>query len=104
MTRSLIGASRALFLGLVLSTVGAFGCSAAEDLDQETDCNDICTRHSDCFDRDYDVSGCQKRCVDRANADEGVAEDVEACDSCLDRTSCEESKLECVDTCSSVIP
>lgn len=82
----------------------ALGCSSAGAIDQETDCNDVCSRHAECFDRDYDVTGCQKRCVDRANADESVATDVEECDVCLDRTSCVESETECKDTCSSIVP
>jgi hypothetical protein len=76
--------------GMLCLSLGGFGCSAAEAVDQETDCQDICSRYADCFDRDYDVSGCQKRCVDRANKNEDVAADIEQCDSCLDRSACSE--------------
>ena len=94
---------RALLLALLVFSA-PIACSSAGVLDQEADCNDICSRHAECFNRDYDVTGCQKRCVDRAEDSESVAEDVENCDICLDGTSCVESEADCKDACSSIIP
>ena len=53
-----------LTVGL-LGIVGA-GCSSEdnpiEKVDEALDCNDICDKYKQCFDKDYDVDKCQSNC------------------------------------------
>ena len=87
----------------LLFIVGAGACSdAVEDVDQFTDCMDICNRYADCIDSDYDVDKCEDRCEDKDfNNDNNI---VDKCENCLDDKSCTNSVFACTTECASIVP
>jgi hypothetical protein len=100
----------------MLRTIGAFlliglgagfatsGCGeAADEVDNTVDCAQICHRYSDCFDSNYDVSGCTDECEDNADIDQTFENKKESCDSCIDDKACSES-FPCATQCSGIVP
>ena len=86
-----------LFLALAISGV------ACSDVEEAYDCAHICSRYSDCFDGDYDVSACASSCEDNADDDQDYADRASACESCIDDRSCSES-FACADECIGIVP
>jgi hypothetical protein len=98
-------ARKALALAvLALTCAAAFGgCSdAADDIDQYSDCIDICGRFQDCFDEDYDTDSCADRCEDMEHRN-GTS-NVDECEECLDDQSCSGAVFNCTADCVSVVP
>lgn len=96
---------RNLCMALLLSTasVVGFSCSdAADDIDQYTDCIDICGRYQDCITTDYDTDACADRCeaMDHRNG----STRVDTCENCLDDRSCVGSAFACTAECVGIIP
>ena len=88
---------------LVLMALCAASCSdAADDIDQFSDCIEICGRYQECFDEDYDTDACADRCeaMDRRNDQT----EIDQCDNCLDDRSCAESVFPCALECSDIVP
>lgn len=77
-----------------------FGC---DKLDRALDCADICSRYADCYNVDYDVGACERRCRDRANTDRYFSDQADACETCLDDRSCAGSDV-CADDCAIIVP
>lgn len=91
---------KALGLSFAIALL-AVGCNPVEEIEEEVDCNDLCTRYRDCFDSSYDVGACNSRCGELVDgADPAAAND---CDSCLDMNACTES-FGCADDCYGLIP
>lgn len=91
-------------LGCALLVCGFAGCGAADEVESQVDCLDICQRYSDCFDSDYDVSECQSECEGKVDEDESFLEDVSGCDNCIDDRSCSEGAFACTDDCAGIVP
>ena len=66
--------------------LGLAGCGAEDVVTTAPTCNDVCNRYQECFDEDYDVTGCTQDCADAAIDDEAYQDRVESCEDCLDRT------------------
>jgi hypothetical protein len=75
---------------------------AADDIDQYTDCIDICGRFQDCFDEDYDEDSCADRCEDMDHRNGST--DVDRCENCLDDRSCTSSTFSCAADCGGIVP
>jgi hypothetical protein len=85
------------------SVAGAAGCDdAADDIDQYTDCIDICGRYAECFDDDYDTDSCADRCEDMDHRND--SSDVDRCENCLDEPSCVGAVFECSAECVGIVP
>ncbi len=89
-------ASAALALGLFAS-----GCGS---IDAAIDCQGICDRYKECFDKNYDVSACASRCRSNANADTTYKAKADSCKACIDGASCTGAIFSCSSNCSSVVP
>jgi hypothetical protein len=88
---------------LALGSVAAAGCSdAADDIDQYTDCIDICGRYADCIEEDYDTDSCADRCEDMEHRNGST--DVDRCEDCLDDRSCVDSVFACGAECAGIVP
>lgn len=79
-------------------------CNADEEIENEIDCQAICQRYSDCFDGDYDVSGCQDRCENDVDSGELTFNEVDACSDCIDDRSCASGTLSCATECVGIVP
>jgi hypothetical protein len=86
------------FVAIVLG--GAAGCS---EVDEAFDCQQICSRYSDCFDANYDVAACRNRCESNADNEAGFADKADACETCLDDRSCSGS-FACTSECIGIVP
>jgi len=92
-----------LSLSLLIAGVLCASCSdAADDIDQFSDCIDICGRYQECFDEDYDTDTCSDRCEDMEHRN--GATDVDRCENCLDDRSCVSSVFECGSECVDIVP
>jgi len=91
----------ASFLVLLGSALGS-GC--ADEIDRVTDCQDICSRYSDCFDDSYDVGACRTRCADNARDSENFDQRVDQCENCFDDRSCAGTLFGCAVECTTVVP
>lgn len=87
-----------------LSAVSVVGCSAAEDVKDEVDCRQVCSRYSDCFDSEFDVSACQDKCEDNADTSEARRNKLRACDDCIDDKSCTSATFNCATECAGIVP
>lgn len=76
------------------------GCS---DVVEAYDCNAICSRYSECFDKDYDVSACTSNCRDKADESQDYADKASACESCIDDKSCS-GAFGCASECLGIVP
>ena len=98
------------FISLILSiafvsvlAIGGTACSdTVENVDQFTDCMDICNRYADCIDSDYDVDKCEDRCTDKDYKNDNNR--VDSCENCLDDKSCTNSVFACGVECSPIVP
>ena len=92
---------------LLLASALAFALGAGcgdNEVDRLIDCQQICSRYSDCFDSDYDVGECRSSCEDEADADADFEDRVDACENCLDGASCTEGTASCIDECAGIVP
>jgi hypothetical protein len=91
---------KALGFSFVLALF-AVACNPVEEIEEEVDCNDLCTRYRDCYDTTYNVDACNDRCGELVDGGDPAA--ANSCDACLDSNSCAGS-FECVDECYGLIP
>jgi len=82
----------------------AFGCDAADEIEAEIDCNSVCSRYSDCFNEDYDISECQDRCEDSIDRGDLAQSDLDECENCIDDRSCTDATFSCATECLSIVP
>jgi hypothetical protein len=96
---------RSLFLGtLALCGVGFFGIASCDSVDAAFDCQSVCQRYHDCFDKDYDVGACRSSCRDRAANDSTVRAKADACEACIDDMSCTSAVFNCTQDCAAIVP
>jgi hypothetical protein len=90
-------------LVLVTGTIAWLTAAGCESVENTISCADVCNRYQECFDDDYDVSGCTDRCEDEASADEEKEAKLEACDECIEDRSCASAVFSCTTECAGVI-
>jgi len=95
---------KSLFIVWLLSTATAFGFLGCDSVDRKFDCTQICQRYSDCFDSEYDVSGCVDRCEQNAEDSKDFDRKADDCENCLDDRSCAGSTFSCADECVGIVP
>jgi hypothetical protein len=89
--------------GIVLC-LSAFGCSAADKVQNKISCSDVCNRYKDCFNKDYDVDACTSRCETNANNSEDKDRTLDMCNTCIGDRSCASSVFNCADDCGGIVP
>lgn len=88
-----------------LTAVSVVGCSdTVDEVKDEVDCGQICSRYSDCFDSDYDVSACQDKCENNADDSQARRDKLRACDDCIDDKSCTDATFNCATECAGIVP
>lgn len=94
---------RVLLLCLAIASFATMSCDDAEDeIDQFSDCIDICGRYQDCFDESYDTDACADRCEDMDNTNDRT--EIDQCENCMDDRSCAEAVFPCSLECRDVVP
>lgn len=91
-------------LAVVSAALISGGCALAQKADSAIDCGAICDRYSSCFDKDYDVSACAKRCRDSASADRDFRRKADVCNACIAGRACGSATFSCGTQCASVVP
>jgi hypothetical protein len=74
-----------------------------EQLDEASDCKDICDRYKDCFDKGYDTDKCVDRCETRADESDHRDQE-ETCSNCIDDQSCGGAAFNCATECLGIVP
>jgi hypothetical protein len=96
----------------VCLTVGLLGLASASCSDknnpivqanQALDCNSICDRYKDCFDKNYDTDKCQSDCDSRADEPDHKGQE-EKCSNCISKASCTGAVFSCTPDCAGIVP
>jgi hypothetical protein len=96
-------AALSMFCVLTLAALG--GCSdTVDEITNKIDCHSVCKRYADCFNSDYDVSGCSDRCENSADSDDDRQRKLRTCDDCIDDRSCTAATFACADDCIGIVP
>jgi hypothetical protein len=98
---------RSLFIGTVAVFgigAGIFGLSSCDTVDAAFDCQSVCERYRDCFDKDYDVGACRSSCRTESANDSTVRSKADACEACIDDMSCSGAVFNCGQTCGAIVP
>ncbi len=82
----------------------ALSCSAKDEADRLTDCQQICDKYASCYDKSYDVSACRSHCDDSAKNDKDFDNKVDNCENCLDGKSCTDATFSCATECVGIVP
>jgi hypothetical protein len=92
---------------LALGVFGTFSCSEDNDpieqIDEASDCNDICDKYQECFDKSYDTDKCQSNCESRAD-DPDHRDQEDKCSDCIDNASCTGAVFSCTTDCLGIVP
>ncbi len=91
-------------LAVVSAALMLGGCAVTQKVDSAIDCGAICNRYSSCFDKDYDVSACAKRCRDSASEDRDFRRKADVCNACIADRACGSATFSCGTQCASVVP
>ncbi|HKP57138.1 MAG TPA: hypothetical protein VJV78_10470 [Polyangiales bacterium] len=83
--------------------IGLISSVSCEDVDETLDCNSICHRYADCFDKSYDTDKCADRCETRAE-DPDSHDQEERCSDCIDGASCGGAAFSCAPDCLGIVP
>ena len=67
------------------------------------DCNAICDKYKECWNKDYDESRCRTNCRDKANSDNTFEAKVDMCAACVEDKSCA-GTFGCVTECAPIVP
>lgn len=97
-------ASGPLPLVFVACLAASFGCSAADSIDNSSDCTHICDRYRECFNQTYDVAACHSRCQARGTSNADDRRVIDTCSACINGLSCTGAAFNCGTQCSSVVP
>ena len=94
-----------LGLAYTLALFTAFASMpACDSVEHAYDCNKICNRYKDCFDKDYDSGTCQTKCRNHASDDNDYGNHAESCQSCIEDKSCAGAAFGCATECSGIVP
>ena len=86
---------------LLSATLLAPGCGSA---DAAFDCQAVCSRYADCYDADYNVSGCRDRCRTASKNDPDIRNKADQCEACIGGMSCISATFSCATTCGAIVP
>jgi hypothetical protein len=89
---------------LCFGLAAVIGCSAADEVKDEIDCQQVCKRYSECFNSDYDVDACQDKCENNAGSDDDKRAKLRSCDDCIDDKSCTDATFNCATECAGIVP
>lgn len=90
---------------LFLLVLPSLACSeAADEIESQIECPQICKKYSECFDKDYDVDECSSDCKREFDKDPDYINKIDACHSCIEDKSCSESTFSCADECVGIVP
>jgi hypothetical protein len=73
-------------------------------IENKITCHDVCQRYSDCYDKNYDVSGCTDRCTNDSTAEQEKDDKLKTCDDCIGDKSCVSATFNCATECSPFVP
>jgi hypothetical protein len=93
-----------IVLALVFSASAIAGCSSVDAVTDTIDCRQVCSRYADCFNKDYDVDGCEDKCKNNADTDAQRQSKLRACDDCIGDKSCTSATFNCADECAGTVP
>jgi hypothetical protein len=93
---------RMYLLCLFAASCVTLSCDSEDEIDQFSDCIDICGRYQDCFDESYDTDSCADRCEDMDHTNERT--EIDQCENCLDDRSCAEAVFPCAQECTNIVP
>ena len=97
---------RAMFVTMVLGLVVFVGLSTSNGCgkaDEIFDCQSVCSRYHDCFDKNYDVGHCRDQCRTRSENDPSVRAAADKCEACMDDKSCLSAAFNCTVDCGTII-
>ena len=93
------------FLGVVfMAGLGLGMISSCDEADELVDCQNICSRYKTCLaDDKFDVSDCRSKCEEKADKEQGFAEQADKCEACVDDRSCSNATWNCTNECAAII-
>lgn len=92
---------KTLLAAALFVLVTSMGCGP---IDAAADCQSICSKYADCFDRDYDVSACAARCRSNSSSDAAYRRRANECDACIHERACASATFSCGLECASIVP
>jgi hypothetical protein len=90
-------------LPFTFATCFVIGFASCDKAEQALDCNAICSRYQDCWDKNYDAGACRSSCRDKAAADTTFERRVDQCAACIEDRSCSGTFV-CGLQCGGVVP
>jgi hypothetical protein len=96
---------KALKVVFAVCFAGSFaaGFLACDKADEIFDCQSVCSRYQDCYDKNYDVSKCRSSCRDNSDRDSNFRQKADSCEKCISDKSCA-GTFGCVTECAGVVP
>lgn len=85
---------------LVGAALAPAGCG---DVDAAFDCQAVCSRYAECFDKDYNVGACRDRCRVEAKNNPDIKNKADQCEACIDDMSCASATFSCATTCGPIL-
>lgn len=85
---------------LLTGSASLLSCDAA---DRAFDCQSVCSRWRDCFNKDYNVGKCSDTCRAKAANDDKYEERADACEACIGDKSCIGSVASCSASCAEIV-
>jgi hypothetical protein len=96
-----------LIEALIVSCVLFIGVAACGKAEQLYDCAALCEAYGDCageLGEDVDEGACIDECRQKADTDEGFAQDADRCVNCLDEAGTCSDNFPCANQCVDVLP
>jgi len=87
----------------VLLLAGGMGLLSCDAADRAFDCQSVCSRWRDCFDKDYNVDKCSDTCRAKAANDDKYEARADACEACIGDKSCIGSVTSCTASCAEIV-
>jgi hypothetical protein len=104
MIKSGKGKFAALFVGLLGLGAIALAPGACDSVDAAFDCQAVCSKYKDCYNKDYDVGKCRDSCRAGADADDVKRRKADACEACISGMSCVGATFNCAQDCGGIVP
>jgi hypothetical protein len=94
-----------LRLTFALCFAGSFaaGFAGCDKADEIFDCQSVCSRYQDCFDKSYDVGKCRSDCRANSERDSTIRQKADTCEKCISGKSCTAS-FACATECVGIVP
>ena len=82
-----------------------FGIASCDTADEIFDCQNICSRYKDCFNKDYDVGACRSKCKENSGKNTEFRAKANTGEACIDdKPSCTSATFSCAVPCSGIVP